>query len=226
MSGGFFHRIAGTVKSAQRIRPAVLALALLLCASRAGAQSLEVHGFFDVGAMRFTASDSFNAVFGSPVGVVFGGGGGVVLPLNIFIDVRASRFTKDGERVVVDNGDVFPLGITNTVTITPFEISAGYRFGRASDSVRPYAGGGISWYRYQETDAFATSDDQVDETFNGFHLLGGAEFRLSKWLGIAGEAAWASVPNALGQDPNSASAAFDETNLGGVTFRAKVVIGR
>jgi hypothetical protein len=211
---------------APRARTVLLALTMLSCASRAGAQSLEVHGFFDVGAMRFSAADSFDAVLGSPVGVVFGGGGGVILPQKIFIDVRASRFKKDGHRVFVSDGEVFPLGITNTVTITPFEISAGYRFGRAADSVHPYAGGGISWYRYAETDQFAEPGDSVEEWFTGFHLLGGAEVRVSTWLGIAGEAAWSSVPNALGQDANSVGAAFDETDLGGVTFRAKVVIGR
>jgi len=208
------------------IRHAAVILALVLLASHAQAQSLEVHGFFDVGAMRFSASDSFDAVLGSPVGVVFGGGAGVVLPQNIFIDARASRFKKDGQRVVVNNGEVFDLGIGNTVTITPFEITGGYRFGRSRDSVRPYAGGGISWYRYDETDQFATSGESVSERFTGFHLLGGAEFRVSQWLGIAGELAWASVPDALGQEPGSVGAAFGETNLGGTTFRAKVVIGR
>ena len=59
------------------IRHAALVLALLLLADHAQAQSLEVHGFFDVGAMRFSASNSFDAVLGSPVGVVFGGGAGI-----------------------------------------------------------------------------------------------------------------------------------------------------
>jgi opacity protein-like surface antigen len=209
-----------------RVCRILCALAILLCAGGADAQSLEVHGFFDVGAMRFSATDSFDAVFGSPVGIVFGGGGGVVLPQNIFIDVRASRFKKDGQRVFVNDGDVFELGITNTVTITPFEISAGYRFGRSRDVVRPYAGGGVSWYRYEETDQFATADESFKDTYTGFHLLGGAEIRVSKWLGIAGEAAWTTVPNGLGQQPGSVGTGFDETDLGGTTFRAKVVIGR
>jgi len=212
--------------AARIVRSGVLASALLLWATAAGAQALEVHGFFDIGAEKFTAADSFNAIFGSSVGVVFGGGAGVVLPQNIFIDARASRFKKDGHRVFVNNGDVFDLGITDTVTITPFEISAGYRFGRTRDTVRPYAGGGISWYKYEETGQFATSTEATQNTFRGFHLLGGAEFRVSKWLGVAGEAAWATVPNALGQEATSVGAAFNETDLGGATFRAKVIIGR
>ena len=142
MSAVWMTRIVDVLPRMGRV---LLVLMLLLCASEAGAQQLEVHGFFDVGGMKFSATDSFEAVFGSSVGVVYGGGGGVVLPQNIFIDARASRFKKDGERVFVDNGQVFELGITNTVTITPFEISAGYRFGRSRNTVRPYAGGGVSW---------------------------------------------------------------------------------
>jgi hypothetical protein len=37
---------------------------------------------------------------------------------------------------------------------------------------------------------------------------------------------WSTVPDALGQDPNGVSAAFDETNLGGVAFRVKFIVGR
>ena len=144
-----------------------------------------------------------------------------------FIDARASRFQKDGERVfVADNGDVFKLGISNTISITPIDITAGYRFGQTRDTMRPYAGAGISFYRYSETDEFATSSEDVSTSYTGFHLLGGIEFRVTKWVAFAGEASWATVPNALGQDPTSVGTGFRETDLGGTTFRAKMVFGR
>lgn len=206
----------------------LLAIASVLCTwARADAQPLQVQGFADVGVMVFSASDTFNAVFGSPSGVVIGGGASVILPQGVFVSARASRFKKDGERVFVDNGEVFHLGITNTVTITPFEVSAGYRVGGARDRARPYAAGGVSWYRYKETDEFATgAGDEVNETFNGFHVLGGIEARASRFVGLAGEVQWTRVPDAIGQQPGSVGAAFDETDLGGFTFRAKVVFGR
>ena len=208
-------------------RTILCALTLLASAPTVHAQSVEVHGFADVGVTLFTARQTFNTVLGSSNGVVFGGGAGVVLPQQIFVDVRATRFSKDGQRVFVDGGQTFDLGNSNTITITPVDVTVGYRFGRARDSVRPYAGGGISWYRYNETDtAASTGSDTVNQTFTGFHLLGGAEFRVSKWFGVGGELAWASVPNAIGQEPTSVGAAFNETNLGGTTFRAKVTIGR
>jgi hypothetical protein len=43
---------------------------------------------------------------------------------------------------------------------------------------------------------------------------------------VAGEVVWARVPDALGQEPGSVGTAFDETDLGGTTFRVKLVIGR
>ena len=210
-------------------RHLVLALAVLVgTTSIANAQSkqLEAHGFADLGVTIFTATESFKAELGSAAGIVFGGGVGVVLPQKIFVDLRASRFKKDGTRVVAADGEVFDLGIPNTITITPLEVTGGYRFGRPRDSLRPYAGGGISWYKYQESDAFATSGEAASKTFTGFHLLGGAEFRIHRYVGVAGEAEWARVPDALGQEPSSVGAAFGETDLGGTTFRIKLVIGR
>lgn len=205
----------------------VLALAVLAgTASVAHAQRLEAHGFADLGVTVFTAKESFKAVLGSSNGIVFGGGAGVVLPLQFFVDVRASRFKKDGVRVVVADGQIFDLGIVNTITITPLEVTGGYRFGRPRDSLRPYAGGGISWYKYEESDAFATAGEKSSDTFTGLHLLGGAEFRVHKYFGVAGEAEWARVPDALGQEPGSVATAFGETDLGGTTFRVKLVIGR
>jgi opacity protein-like surface antigen len=214
-------------------RPLVLALAVLAgTASAANAQRpanpqrLEAHGFADLGVTVFTAKESFKAVLGSSTGIVFGGGGGVVLPQQFFVDLRASRFKKNGTRVVVADGQTFDLGIANTITITPLEVTGGYRFGRTRDSLRPYAGGGVSWYKYEEADAFATSSEGASETFTGFHVVGGAEFRVLNYFGVAGEAEWARVPDALGQQPGSVALAFGETDLGGTTFRIKLIIGR
>jgi opacity protein-like surface antigen len=207
---------------------ALAGVALALASPDAAlAQGPSLRGFGDVGGTRFTASDTFTAVLGSPSGVVFGGGVEAVLPQRVFVSVRASRFQKDGTRVFVFGDEVFDLGIATTVKITPIELTAGYRF-TLNDSPRlvPYAGGGIGWHRYEETSDFAADSENVKETHTGYHLLGGAEFRLSRWFGISGEAQWSTVADAIGQDPDSASAAFDETDLGGVTFRVKAVVGR
>ena len=221
------------------MRPfAVLALALL-CANMASAQSrpaqrrpattrrpISIRGFGDLGSTRFTASESFQTILGSASGLVFGGGAEVVLPQNIFIGVRASRFRRTGNRVFLFDGEPFDLGINTTVTVRPLEFTGGYRFVTPRSRVVPYAGGGIGWHRYEETSDFSSDTDNVDETFRGYHLMGGAEVRIQRWLGVAGEAQWTTVPDALGKNASGVSSAFGETNLGGATVRAKVVIGR
>ena len=188
--------------------------------------SAQIRGFADIGSTTFAAAESFETVLGTATGLVFGGGVEVVLPKNVFASVRASRFRKTGERVfVTQGGERFGLGIPATITVTPIEFTGGYRFDRGWRVV-PYGGGGYGRHRYQETSDFGTDEENVEESFNGYHVLGGAEFRISQWIGAAGELQWATVPDALGQDANGVSNHFDETNLGGLTFRAKVVIGR
>lgn len=187
-------------------------------------RGLEIGGFGMVGMMNFTAADSFDVILGSPSGPIFGGGiriseGGW------FLDVGAWRFSGEGERVFVFEGQEFPLNIPAQIAITPVELTAGYRLRfRRFPLVRPYAGAGFSSYGYKETSAFATDNENVDERFNGFHVLGGAEVRVARWVGVSGEVAWTSVPDALGE--SGVSAEFGETDLGGTSIRLKVTIGR
>jgi opacity protein-like surface antigen len=185
-------------------------------------------GFGDLGATRFAAADSFKAVLGSSFGVVFGGGGEIVLPQRVFVRGRISRFEKSGERVFVLDDELFPLGIDTTVRMTPVEFSAGYRFQPRSrtGNVIPYLAAGVGWHRYEETSEFSAADENVAETFIGYHVLGGAEFRMGRLFAIGGEAQWTTVPDAFGAEPGSVSAAFDETDLGGISFRVRFIIGR
>lgn len=190
------------------------------------AQEWGTRGIIEVGATMFTASNSFEAILGTATGTVFGGGGELILPQQVFASVRVSRFQRSGERAFVFEGETFGLGIDTTVRVTPIEVTGGYRFGDLNRRLVPYVGAGIGWHRYQETSEFADDDENVRETFQGYHLLGGAEFRVTRWFGVGGEFQWTTVPDALGQDPNGVSAAFEETNLGGTAFRVRFVVGR
>ncbi len=189
-------------------------------------QELSINGYAMFGRMNFTAADSFDVTLGDPGGNILGGGARVGLPFGrLFVDVGAWAFEGTGERVFVHNGQEFPLGIPLEVTITPLEISGGWNFPlRALPKLVPYVMGGYTSYRYEETSTFATADENVDERFSGYHLGGGAEFRIMRWLGVAGEVIWTTVPDALGE--GGVSAEFDETNLGGTSFRFKVTFGR
>lgn len=189
-------------------------------------KSVSIGGYATFGFVNFMATESFDAILGTTSGPIFGGGARVGLPWGgLFADVGAWRFHADGERAFVFNNQVIPLGVPLDVSVTPIEISAGWRFRiRQLPKLSPYAGGGLTAMKYHESSEGSTASEDVDETFSGFHLFGGAEYKVSRWLGVAGEASWTTVPNAIGE--SGVSAAFDETNLGGTTLRFKVTIGR
>jgi opacity protein-like surface antigen len=202
------------------------AVLVTLAAAPASAQDMPVgvRGFGSFGNIVFTAQDSFDAVLGQPSGPIYGGGGQVLLPFGIYAEVSFRQFKRTGERVFVGPDDeVFPLGIPLQVTIQPLDITAGWRAARWGRFV-PYGGGGFSSYRYKETSDFADPGDDVDERFTGFHVVGGAEYLVLRWIAVGGEVSWSTIPDALGQ--GGASAAFGEDDLGGTTFRLKISVGR
>jgi opacity protein-like surface antigen len=194
-------------------------------AAEAQARGVTVRGFADAGSTTFSAGRSFTAVLGQDSGAVFGGGGEAVLNRRAFISLRASRFRRNGERVLLLGGERFGLGIPTIVTVTPVELTGGYRFDYGT-RVIPYAGGGIGSHRYREASQFAEGTENIDEGFIGYHLAAGAEIRVGVWIATAAEVQWATVPGALGADANSAARELGESNLGGTTIRIKLVIGR
>jgi opacity protein-like surface antigen len=197
--------------------------ACMLHSTTAHAQEFRLRGFGDAGATTFTAKESFRAILGSETGPVFGGGVEAV-DRNFFLNVRASRFRETGQRVFLFEGEQFDLGIPTTITLTPVELTFGYRLPFWTRLV-PYAGGGVGWHGFEETSEFAAAEENVEDRFTGYHVLGGAEVRLARWMGVAGELQWTTVPDAIGGDPNSVSNAFSESDLGGTTFRVKIIVG-
>ncbi len=187
---------------------------------------LEVGGYAMFGRVSFTAKESFDAILGTSTGPSVGGGARVGLPwYGLFADVGAWRFRKDGERAFVFDGDVIPLGLPVEVTIVPLEISVGWRARlRQLPKLVPYVAAGLTSMKYQETSPSSTEAENVDERFGGYHLIGGAEYKILRWLGVAGEISWMTVPDSIGE--SGVSQSFDETNLGGTTLRVKITIGQ
>jgi len=173
----------------------------------------------------FAAVDTFNAVFGKTYFPFFGGGAQVVIYDRFFAEVTASRFRQTGERAYLSGGKPFKLGIPLTATITPFEVTGGYRFRlKQLPRVRPYAAAGFGSYAYQETSSFSEAGEDVDTRHAGYVVNGGAEFRLHRWVGLAVDLQYSHVPGILGTGGVSQQAG--ESDLGGVAARFKLVVGR
>ena len=178
-------------------------------------------GFFQFGYTQFAARNSFEAVLGQPGGGFLGGGAELRLGRGFFVNGSVERFTKTGQGVFVSNGEVFKLGVPDTITMMPIALTAGWRF--VNEHVTPYAGAGAGRVFYKEALAFGDAGEDVDTRSNSYHLLGGVEFR-NNWIATAFEVQYSRVPNALGAA--GASAAFGESNLGGLGGRIKILVGR
>jgi hypothetical protein len=212
---------------------------------------IRVRGFAAFGGTTFRAQEGFDAILGGHSGALLGGGGQVLLPWSTYAEVGISRFKRSGERVFIGpNREVFQLGIPVDVTVTPLEITGGWRYrhcprpitsrppvkgpkpvppaparpAACAPKLVPYVGGGYSAYKYTEAAEFSAPDEDVDGWFGGFHLLGGAEYQAMRWVAVGGEIGWSTIPNALGA--GGVSSLFDEDNLGGTRVRVKVVVGR
>lgn len=182
---------------------------------------LRVRGYGSLAYEWFLATDSFNAVLDQKGGLFYGGGGQLVFG-HLFADVGFEHFRKTGQRVIVFDGDVFPLGISDTITMEPLTVSGGYRFAATGHSVA-YVGGGYTSLRFRESSPFAEPGENTDERFNGYVVLGGVEYAVQKWVFVSGEARYTGVPNAIGAP--GIAAEFDESNLGGFSLAVKVSIG-
>jgi opacity protein-like surface antigen len=125
--------------------------------------------------------------------------------------------------VFVSNGQTFPLGIPLKATITPFEVTGGYRF-RLTPRIAPYAGAGVGRYAYSETSTFNDAGEDVETSHVGFIVMGGVEVRAHRWIGIGVDAQFTRVTGILGTA--GISKEFGDTDLGGTALRVKVLVGR
>lgn len=182
---------------------------------------------------RFSASTTFNATLDSSFQPLWGGGIEVDWRNNAFVDVTVSRLSRNGQRAFVDdNGQAFRLDVPLHASLTPIEFTIGRRFPlrrrttarRSGRTVIPYLGAGVGVYRYDETSASSAADENVAATHVGFLAVGGAEFRVSRWVSVAADAQYTRVPGILGKGGVSQSA--DESDLGGIAGRVRVILGQ
>lgn len=173
-----------------------------------------------------SAAESFRAVTGSDRVPSYGGGIQVTnLWHGLYAEVAAERSVRDGQRVFVSGDDVFALGIPLRVRMTPIDVVGGWRSAPVGRFMT-YGGAGMTFVRYEETSDFADADENenVKEDGLGVVAVAGVEVRLSNWVHVRGEGRYRRVNDVLGL--GGASAAFEETRLGGFGGGLKIVLGR
>ena len=181
-----------------------------------------IRAFGQFGGSLFTARDSFEAILDRPFPTAIGGGAQVVFKRGLFVQAGVERFSEDGFRVIASGDQLFRTTIPNAVTITPILLTVGYRQPTTNRLVG-FVGGGAGWHLLEE-ESPTLAGGSIREGHIGYHVAGGVEYRVAPFMWLAGEAQWAGVPDGLAE--TGIGAVFDETDLGGTTFRVKVIIGR
>lgn len=182
--------------------------------------AVSLRPFLLVAEERFSAQQTFITVFGQSLEPLFGGGLSVAFGNGFFADVTASRFKKTGQRAFFFEGTGFPLGIPLVVTLTPVEVTAGGRF-RLTPRALAYGGAGVGSYRYQESSEF---DAPLTTRKVGYLVVGGVEFRVSRWVGVSGDAQYTHVTGIIGSA--GVSKETGEVDLGGIAGRFRLILGR
>jgi hypothetical protein len=110
--------------------------------------------------------------------------------------------------------------VPDRISSTPVAITLGYRTG---DRHAFFAGGGLGRHFFRESSPLGEPADEVKDQFTSYHGVAGYELQGGYGLATAVEVLYTHVPDALN---GGASAAFDEHNLGGITVRLKVLVGK
>jgi hypothetical protein len=178
------------------------------------------------GRLSLTAHDSFAAILGTSSGQVFGAGAELGLRNGLFVRADVSYFRDEGERVEMIDGEIVPLGIPLTLSLTPIEFSGGYRFSalrvgrRGQLTLVPFAGAGAGIVRFREETDEEHPDEQTSEGFTSYHVLVGLDVPLGRRVAIGTELTRRWVRDGLGS--GGISEAFGETDLGGTTLLTRV----
>ena len=189
------------------------------------ADTLSLRPFVMGTEQLFSATHTFDAVFGQSHQPFFGGGLQVIVKRLYFAEIVASRFHKTGERAFIVNNQTFRLGLPLTVEVKPLEVIGGLRFDvHPHQRFVPYIGAGLGTYAYKESSPSSDPDENLETRHHGFIVGGGVEFRLHRWIRLDVDEQYTLIPGILGLAGVSKSAAEDD--LGGVALRVKLVVGR
>lgn len=165
-------------------------------------------GYFE----PINASDSYDAVYGSG-DLLYGLLWDYQLTDALVIEGEYHHFDKSGERVNLAGDTWVGNGIDEDLTYDSFLATAKYHFRRDS-GFRPFVGGGLGLYLIDVSSAVG------GDSFNkpGYHVAAGALFRAEEKFRFTAEVRYSLIPGVLGDNPNSVSAYYGESDAGGLAI--------
>jgi hypothetical protein len=83
------------------------------------------------------------------------------------------------------------------------------------NSPHAFVSGGFGRVRCRESSPFAQATDDVETSSASYHVQGGLEIRLVKWVAVSGDLRYRWIPDLLGT--GGVSAAFGEDDCGAST---------
>jgi hypothetical protein len=211
-------------------------------AKKSDRPAIAVRGVVSFGLTSLSSSQSFDAVAGTHSKTTIGVGADILnIWKGVFAGVSYSPLSLDGERVFVDSGTVYPLGIPTTIGVNSLDIVGGWRVALKSKGAKPatpkpgqkppvkaprlvpFVGGGLSMVMYKETSETSGGDD-VSKSASGFVFLGGVEYTLTRWIHVGGEFRYRAVTGVLGT--GGVSQVYGEKSLGGYAIGVRVSVGK
>jgi len=186
-----------------------IAFALALAAAAPAAAGPSWHLGLRAGTFEPTASETYDALWGETM-VQLGVQVDARFERGWFVALSVDRGEADGELVAPGPSGPIPTGEPTTLTLTPIHLTVG-GIARRDRPWSLYFGGGPSLLQWEDDNAIAPED----RTDSGFHGVAGVRRSFAR-AGVAAEARWSSIPDALGE--GGVSAAFGEDDLGGLAL--------
>ena len=216
------------------MRSSPLLLLLAACVACAGRAHASATTNLDFAASAMPASrcssatQSFKAILGRPSGPCSAAASKLGLPNHLFLSLGRVALPPHGSSRLRVRGPGVQLNVADTITITPLELTrqatASARCGRTSSPTSVAASGGTSTRRRRRTRPRPTT---CTTTHTGYHVLGGAEIPLQKWLAARGRCAVVVGPQrASATSRRRRRASTTNTISAGFTLRVKIVVGR
>lgn len=185
--------------------------------------STSAYGFdYSIGIMSgyfepTNSKDSYEAVYDSG-GICFGVVGEIPLWNTFNFNFRASSFSKSGQRVYIDpSGNITKTGANEDLSIYNFIGGVKWKYA-ISQTIDLYTGIDLGFWNLK-TDSTQKS---YSKSGFGYLFLGGVKFLTTSTFSLFLEANYSSVPDMIGNEPNSTATYYNDTDIGGLGFNLGV----